>query len=348
MIQKIFNVAILGFGTSASVFHIPLILNTPGLKLTHIMSRQIAKIKQLLPEVIVINELVTILNDKNIDIVINTLPTDMHYQITKMCLYANKHVIVEKPFVINSADGEELIKLSQQKNLILSVFHNRRWDDGYLTLQKNSHKLGKIYLYEAYFDRYRPEVNLSKWRETAQRGSGILYDLGSHLIDQALNLFGNPKAIYADLTAQRQNAQAIDYFNITMWYGELRVILGSSSLIINPRPTVAAYGDQGSYVKYGLDPQENMLRNNIFPDKKNYSDNLDKQTSTLTSFDRGELGTNHIKPEQGNYLYYYQSIYKTLINYDEQLPVTPQSALCVIKLIESAIESNYTNSKIFL
>ena len=168
--------------------------------------------------------------------------------MSKQCLLAGKNLIVEKPFVTAIADGEELIKLAHTNNLLLSVYHNRSWDNGFLTLKSLLPQLGDIYLYEAYFDRFRPIVQTDRWKEKPAPGSGLLYDLGSHLIDQAINLFGMPDAIFADIAMQRQNAKVADYFNLTLFYANRRVVLGSSSMIAGNRPALAAYGNQGSYV----------------------------------------------------------------------------------------------------
>ncbi len=339
MQSQTFNVAILGFGLSASVFHLPLICATNGLKLTHILSRQKAKINQLDPSIMVVNDLDAILNDPTIDLLINTLPNDLHYSITKECLNSGKHVVVEKPFVLDSTQGQELIGLAKQNGLLLSVYHNRRWDNAYLTLQQEMNKLGKIYLYEAYFDRYRPQVNLSKWRESAAVGSGILYDLGAHLLDQALNLFGKPQSLIADLAQQRNNAQTTDYFQLLLIYENMRVILGSSSLCTAPRPVIAAYGEHGSYVKYGLDPQENMLRLALTPASPDYGMEAQQLAGTLVLSKDQQLVSQLLPSVCGDYPYYYRQIYQALLDNSLALPVSAQSGLAVIAMIEAAYSS---------
>lgn len=333
------NVAILGFGLSGSTFHAPLISVTKGLRLTHILSRQGDKIKQLYPEVVVTSDLQTLLNNPTIDVIINTLPNSEHYSVTKLCLLANKHVVVEKPFVINSADGEELLQLAKARNLVLSIYHNRRFDNGLLTLKANLAQLGQIYHYEAYFDRFRPTVNLAKWREQDSAGSGILYDLGSHLIDQALALFGMPQAIFADIAKQRPHAQAIDYFNLTLIYPTHRAILGSSSVIANPRPVIAAYGDKGSYVKYGLDPQENQLKAGLLPNQSGYGIEDENYRGILSWQNNGSLEQRSITSHAGEYQKYYQQLANS-INQQSSPPVSAQEGLRVIKIIESAILSH--------
>lgn len=330
MFPRNLNVAILGFGLSGSTFHAPLITTIAGFKLTHVLSRQMDKVKSLYPDVIVCQSIEEVLSVKEIDLVINTLPNTEHYSISKTCLEAGKHVVIEKPFVINSSDGIDLIKLAQEKNLILSVYHNRRWDNGFLTLRKYLPELGKIHLYQAYYDRFRPLVNLTKWREQNGAGNGILYDLGSHLIDQALVLFGKPYAVSADQDIQRENALTIDYFEIILYYDRLRVILGSSSVMAYPRPVLAIHGDRGSYVKCGVDPQEEQLKAGITPldeiygiDNQNRPDWISGADNVLCKLD----------PERGSYNHYYHQLYQCIRN-SAINPVAPDDALNVIKLIE--------------
>lgn len=338
--MKNINVAILGFGLSGSTFHAPLINSISGLNLTHVLSRQVDKINQLYPQVTVVQDIEQILSNPNIDLVVNTLPNPQHYTVTKQCLLAGKHVIVEKPFVTEIIHGEELIDLAHQNNLLLSVYHNRRWDNGFITLKKQLPQLGDIYLCEAYFDRYRPEVNFAKWREQDILGSGVLFDLGSHLIDQALSLFGMPIKIHADLAKQRPNAKSHDYFLLTMIYDNLRVILGSHSVCAAPRPIVAAYGTNGSYVKHGLDPQEAMLRNMLTPSMAEYGIENIEQAGTHTSSYEGILTSTSIPSEKGCYQEYYQKIYDALTSGTNN-PVSASEGLNVIRIINAALDSHH-------
>ena len=333
-----FNIAILGFGLSGSTFHAPLINSLPGFKITHILSSQVLKITQLYPLVKVVSDLDEILGDSTIDLVVNTLPNLEHYAVTKRCLQAGKHVVVEKPFVIDSADGEELIELAHANGLLLSVYHNRRWDNGFLTLKQILPQLGEIYLYQAYFDRFRPTANLTKWREQDIKGSGLLYDLGSHLIDQALDLFGLPESIYADLAIQRPSAKSIDYFQIELYYPSLRVIIGSSSVMANSRPVVSLYGTNGSYVKHGLDPQEASLRAGLTPLDSDYALEDLSMAGVLSEMVGDSLQNNTIVSLSGAYLEYYQLIYNSLLS-GIAAPISAESALWVIKIIEKAILS---------
>ena len=338
------NVAILGFGLSGSTFHAPLISNTEGLNLTHIQSRQRDKVISHYPNVMVVDSLNEILNLNSVDLVINTLPNSEHYSVTRQCLLAGKHVVVEKPFVISSSEGSELIELANSKNLMLSVYHNRRWDNSFLTLKQQLPNLGRIYNYETYYDRFRPTVNLSKWREQDAPGSGILYDLGSHLIDQAVQLFGVPNSLIADIDIQRKDARAVDYFQVTFQYERMRVIIGSASVMTQPRPILAAYGDKGSYVKYGLDTQEDTLKNGGLPTQVGYGVEDTANSGILSLAKNNTVTSKPVVSLAGAYQQYYAQV-QACIAQGAKNPVSAESALVVIKLIELAIQS-YAQKKL--
>jgi scyllo-inositol 2-dehydrogenase (NADP+) len=163
--------------------------------------------------------------------------------------------------VIDPEEAEELIQLANEQQLMISVYQNRRWDNDFLTIKHliAEDTLGKVNTYEAHFDRFRPHVQ-DRWREQAGKGSGILYDLGSHLIDQALHLFGKPQFVLADVFAQRDGAQTDDYFHIIMGYGKLRVILHCGSIVAGQGPKFTVHGSKGSFIKYGIDGQEDALK----------------------------------------------------------------------------------------
>lgn len=341
--MKILNIGLIGYGLSGSTFHAPIIDCVPGLKISHIVSSNSKKVREKYKNVILLNKSEELFLVKDVDIVVITAPNIEHYSLAKKALLANKHVIVEKPFVTLSKDGEELVEIAKEKNLLLSVYHNRRFDNSFLTLKKilNDGELGNLYSFEAYFDRFRPEPAKDKWREQDIEGSGLLYDLGSHLIDQALQLFGMPEKIFADLEKQRENSQAIDYFELTLVYNKLRVKLGASSIRANPRPILSVHGDKGSYVKHGLDPQEMQLRSGKNPNSENWGVESQEFSGTLTTINDNLLHTQKIISFAGAYENYYAGIYDCIVN-GKNNPVTAESALEVIKIIEFAILSHQT------
>ena len=293
------------------------------------------------PDVKIISNFNELFALPDLDLIVITTPNELHYSNAKIALENGKNVVVDKPFVIKYEEGLDLIRLAKEKNLFLSVYQNRRWDNGFLTLKKylNENILGDIYNYEAYFDRYRPNASLTKWREQNREGSGILYDLGSHLIDQALTIFGMPSEIFADLEMQRESSQTIDYFKLILKYNKLRVTLGSSSIMPLPRPVLSVHGTKGSFVKNGLDPQENKLKAGKSPINDKWGEE-EVQFSPLVSLLNSDVfSESRVKCVNGSYQSYYKEVYNSIINYEKN-PVEPIDALNTIKLIECAIESN--------
>lgn len=196
-----------------------------------------------------------------VELVVVASPSASHFEVARAALLAHKHVVVDKPFALTVAEADELIEIAKRNGCVLSVFQNRRWDGDYLTVRGCIEEgwLGAIRYYEARYDRFRPQVR-PVWREQAGAGSGILYDLGAHLIDQALQLFGLPQTVTADLLSQREGAQAVDYFHLQLHYEPLRAVLHGSMLAAGPGPHFTVHGEGGSFLKYGMDPQEEQLK----------------------------------------------------------------------------------------
>lgn len=338
--MKDLNTAMIGFGLSGSTFHAPIITNIPGFHLSSVVTSQANKVLNGYPNTRIFSNANDLFKDLEVKLVIITAPNLEHYSLAKKALEAGKHVILEKPFVIKTSHGEELIKIAKERNLFLSVFQNRRWDNGFLTLKKclKENIFGEIFKYEAYFDRFRPIVSSNKWREQGIEGSGILYDLGSHLIDQALNLFGMPFELFADLEMQRDGSKAIDYFNLILKYDKMRVHLGASFIMAAPRPVLAIYGTKGSFIKNGLDPQENDLRSGKTPVEHKWGEEDESFSPSVTLLKYGILSETKLKSLHGCYQNYYLEVYHSIMEGGAN-PVPPESALNNIKLIELALES---------
>jgi scyllo-inositol 2-dehydrogenase (NADP+) len=253
-------VGLVGYGVAGSFFHAPLIRGTPRLRLASVVTSRREQVERL-PGVRAVSGVAELLADASIQLVTVASPTSTHFEIARAALLAGKHVVVDKPLALTPSEGDELIELARKQGRILSVYQNRRWDGDFLTIKRciSSGWLGTVYHYEAHYDRYRVEVR-PRWREQPGPGSGILYDLGPHLIDQALQLFGLPLAVTADVFAQRPGAQAIDYFHLVLHYVRMRAILHGSMLTPRSGPHFAVHGDGGSFVKYGMDLQEEALK----------------------------------------------------------------------------------------
>lgn len=340
------GVGLIGFGMAGEFFHAPFIRNVDGFSLRKIRTanpEHIHKVRHQYPDVEVVDKSESILDDANIQLVIIATSNSSHYELAKKALLSGKNVVVDKPFTITTEEADELIVLAKEKNLLLSVYQNRRWSSDFKTLQSVIEKglVGRVVELEIYFDRFRNQLKDNAWREKNVPGSGILYDLGAHLIDEALVLFGRPKYVWADLAMQRKDSQAVDYFNLILKYSSgLRVKLGAGMLKAIPRPHYHLNGENGSFIKNSMDPQENDLKAGKRP-----FNSIDWGKETVGMYGKaaylqdGELKEMQIPSIAGNYTGFYQNIYDTLQN-KAALKVQPEEARNVIRIIEMAIESN--------
>lgn len=332
MIKNPINVALVGFGFSGSTFHAPLLSALEDYNLECVVSSNPKKVQETLPSVRVESDLQKVLKDPTLDLIVIATPNATHYELAKAALEAEKHVVIDKPFTLHSAQAQDLIERAKRQERILTVYHNRRWDGDFLTLKKllAENVLGEVYLYEAHFHRYRSLPNPQRWKEASALGSGILYDLGSHLIDQAICLFGLPDSVDADIFTQRPGAVADDYFHLTLKYGAKRVILKASSLVCDPGPRYQLHGTKGSFLKEGQDPQEQDLMAGKSP--------LDELWGMDREENYGFLSVNEshsrIPTLRGNYGLFYKGLAEA-IQENSSPPVLAEEALYVIKLIEN-------------
>jgi len=338
-LQKV-GVGIVGYGLAGAVFHAPLVSSVDGFELQKIVSSNAAKIKADYPNVEVVTSVDELLADSTLELVVIAAPNTAHYPIAKQALLAGKHVVVDKPFTNTSQEADELIQLAVETNRLLSVFQSRRWDNDFLTIKDciKSGLLGEIYSYEAHYDRFRPEVR-NRWREQALPGSGMLYDLGSHLIDQALHLFGLPQTIFADLQKQRPGSDVIDYFHLLLGYDRLRVVLHSGSVVRKPGPHFQIHGSQGSFIKYGLDSQEDTLKAGGRPGDAGWGADKAELWAEITTDMAGLTFTGKIETLPGAYENYYSQLLKA-IREGQPLPVQAHEARATIKVIEKAMQSS--------
>lgn len=325
------NVALIGFGFSGSTFHVPFLSALEDYHLAFVVSSNPEKVQRRLPQMRVESDFNKILQDPTLDLVVITTPNATHYDLAKAALESGKHVVLEKPFTLHAKEAQDLIQLAQRQNRILTVYHNRRWDGDFLTIQKLLAEkiLGDVYLYEAHFHRYRPLPNPQRWKENEELGSGILYDLGAHLLDQALQLFGIPDAIEGDVLTQRPGAEADDYFHLTLKYGPKRVILKASNLVFHPGPRYQLHGTLGSFLKSGIDPQEQDLIAGKNPLEMTWGQEKEENYGILS------LNQQHtrIPTIPGNYATFYKSLATAICN-GSPPPVFPEEACKVVQLIE--------------
>lgn len=327
---------LIGYGFAGRVFHAPVIAAVPELQLRAIVTSRLDSVRRAFPEVAVLTQVDDLLADPAIELVIVATPNTSHFPLAQAALAAGKHVVVDKPFTITTADADALIRQAEQQDRLLSVFHNRRWDSDFRTVRQviAADLLGPVMTYEAHYDRYRPNVQ-PRWREQPLPGSGILYDLGSHLLDQALQLFGPPAGLSADLGQQRPNAQAVDYFHLVLHYPGHRAILHGSSLVRQAPFHFAIHGARGSFIKHGLDPQEEALIAGRRPGAPDWGVESAEIAGHLTTEVGGLLVEGRVASLPGDYAAYYRGL-AAAIRQGDPLPVSAAEARQVVALIELA------------
>ena len=334
------NTALCSFGISGRVFHAPFIVANPHFNLYAVWERTKNNVEEKYPQVKIFRTLKEILEDDKIELVIVNTPNYTHYEYTKKALLADKHVIVEKPFTVTIDEGKELIELAEKQNKKLSVYQNRRYDSDYKTIKKilEEKLLGNLVEAEFHFDRYSENLSPKIHKEVPGPGTGSLYDLGSHLIDQALQLFGIPEALFADIRIVRPASQVDDYFNLLLYYPQLRVNIKSSYLVKEALPGYILHGTKGSFLKSKTNIQEEMLQKGEVPTKADWGTEPESEWGFLNTENNGRMIKEYIKSERGNYGDYYNGMYNAIRN-NKQVPVSAKDGLNVIKVIEAAFKS---------
>lgn len=331
------RVGLIGYGYASKPFHAPLIAGTPGMTLAAVSSSDDAKVHADWPSVPVVSEPKHLFNDPNIDLIVIPTPNDTHFPLAKAALEAGKHVVVDKPFTVTLSQARELDALAKSLGRLLSVFHNRRWDSDFLTVKRllSEGTLGEILFFESHFDRFRPQVR-NRWREQAGPGSGIWYDLAPHLLDQAVNLFGLPVSMTVDLAQLRPGAQTTDYFHAVLSYPQRRIVLHGTMVAAAESARYIIHGTRGSYVKFGLDPQEDRLKSGERLPQEDWG--YDMRDGVVTRVEGEELVEETLLTIPGNYPAYYAGI-RDALNGTGENPVPAGQAIQIMELIELGIES---------
>lgn len=340
------KVGIAGFGMAAQVMHAPFLATMSQYQVTTVLERNRTDSKQLFPEATIVRTLEELLL-QDVDLVVITTPNDTHLPYALQALSAGKHVVLEKPFTISSGDAEQLIQASQSSGKVLSVFQNRRYTADFLTIQKviKEGLLGDVHEYEAHYDRFRPHPKAAAWREADLPGSGILYDLGPHLIDQALCLFGLPKQITADIRRQRPHSVVDDYFDLQLDYGFTKVILKAGMLVREPGPRYSIHGTIGSFIKNGEDPQEAILKTGQLPTASDWGSEPGELHGLLHTTVDGKDIRETYPSLQGGFGKYYENLYATIVN-GQPLRERAEHGFNTIRLIELARESQQAKATI--
>ncbi len=331
------RVGAIGFGYATRTFHVPLLAATDGFHLAAVATTQAAEAGVLLPGVEVVADRQALTRHSGIDLIVIATPNETHAPLAEAALRAGKHVVVDKPFTVTAAEARRLVDLAREGGRFLSVFHNRRWDSDFLTVRAAIRRglLGRVVAYESRFDRFRPEVR-DRWREGTSFGAGLLYDLGPHLIDQALVLFGIPDTVQATLVRQRAGARSDDWFHLVLRYGEgLVATLQAGSLVAGGSARLTLHGDHASFVKRRPDVQEEQLRNGVLPGAPGWG--VDPDEAVL--YDGATGDSRALEAVPGDQRGYYVALREALRGRGP-VPVPAAQGATVIALIEAALWSD--------
>jgi len=341
------QVGLASFGMSGMVFHAPILTHHPGFQVSKIVERSKNEVQKTYPDIASVRSFDELLNDDNIELIVVNTPDHTHFEYARKALEARKHVVVEKPFTQSIGQGEDLLNLADRKNRVLSVYQNRRWDGDFLTIRKilNNQWLGRLVEFESSYMRYRNYIQPNTWKESAAQGIGITFNLGSHMIDQAVALFGMPGAVWADIDSMRAGSEIDDYYVIKLIYPDIKVTLKASYLVREEGPRYTLHGANGSFLKYGLDPQEEMLKQGGNPSMPDWGKEPESQWGILNTEINGIHVRGKVETIAGNYAAYYDNIYDAIRKHAE-LEVTAEQALNVICLIEAAMESSRSGQTI--
>ncbi|MGC3947252.1 MAG: Gfo/Idh/MocA family oxidoreductase [Chryseolinea sp.] len=335
------NTALLSYGMSGDIFHAPLIAAHGGFKLSKIVQRKEPTAQRRYPSAEIVKSIDDVLLDNNVELVVVNTPNETHYDFTVRVLEAGKHAVVEKPFAVTTTEADALIALARKHNRILTVFQNRRWDGDFLTLKRVVEQglVGKIAEFELHYDRFRNYIEANTWKEETAPGTGILYNLGSHMLDQVVVLFGMPDEVDARLGVQRPGGRVDDFYDIRLRYKTFHVIVKSSYLVRESMPRYILHGTEGSFVKFGIDPQEQALKDGRVPGSPGWGSEPVSAWGTVNTSISGLHITGTVETIPGNYLAYYSNVYEAIRN-NMTLAVKPEESRDVIRLIEACIDSN--------
>ena len=347
--SKIIHVGLASYGMSGMVFHSPLIEANPHFKLDKILERTKNLSKYEHPEATIVRSYSDILSDPVINLIVVNTPDTFHYEMCHQALEAGKNVVVEKPFTQSVSKAEELINLAKTKGLILTVFQSRRLEGDFITIQKilKEKLLGRLTEFESHFDRYRTYIAQNTWKETGNEKIGVLYNLGSHIIDQALVLFGMPASVTAHLDILRDNGTITDYFDIRLQYNKFAAILKCSYLVRHPGPRYSIHGTLGSFHKWGTDPQEEALKNHHTPDETNWGKEENSQWGIIDTNINDVHICGKVETIPGNYNFFYDNLYNVLTK-GEKLLVEPEQSRDGLIIMEACIKSNKEKKTIII
>lgn len=327
---------LVGFGLGGRVFHAPLLSSVEGMELAAIVERSSNKAEQRYPGIVTYRNLEAMLADASLDLIVLTTPSGTHYEMARLVLEAGKNLVVDKPLCTASAQIAELMRLARSRGVLLAPFHNRHWDGDYLTVKKllAEDALGRLVWFESTLDRWRPAARKDRlWKEDPASGGGVLLDLGTHLADQALMLFGKPERVGAELRCERSGQTVNDAFTVRLHYPELEVVLGATSLSALERPRFYLRGTKGNYWKWAVDKQEAELSKITRITDPAWGREPSANWGTLRVEADGAVVTQPVEAIPGDYRQYYVGIRDALLG-RAPAPTTPLEAWRVARLME--------------
>jgi predicted dehydrogenase len=338
---KAIRVGVIGFGNAGRNFHSSVVDAVPGLELATIVQRSGDAAAQAFPNVKISRSVEEMLRDETIRLVVVATPNNSHFSLAAQALEADRDVVIDKPFALSTVDAAKLIEIARRKKRLISAYQNRRWDGDFLTVKKllDDGKLGRLVSFESHMDRWRPRPNLDVWRDKDLVAGGALYDLGAHLVDQALVLFGAPEAIFADIRIDRDEAILNDAFDLRLYYPRLTVLLRTTCLACSPAQRFVIHGTQGSYMKWGLDTQEDALKRGEKFSQPYWGEEPEVNWGELTADDHGNFVRTPVQTLPGDYRGYYANVRDALLG-TAPLTVTANQAWRTIRVLELARESS--------
>jgi scyllo-inositol 2-dehydrogenase (NADP+) len=328
------KVGIIGYGLSGRYLQAPFFATNPAFSLDAVVTNSFNP-KEQFPNIEVLTSVDQLISNPEIDLVSVCSPSDTHFELAEKILKAGKHCLVEKPFTATQAEAEELFALAKKMDKVITTFQNRRFDSDFLTVQKvlKMGALGDIISYEAHFDRYKPVLNPKKWKETVQPANGILYDLGSHILDQAIVLFGKPISVAGEKYTQREGSDIDDAFDMRLNYGRMKVKLSASLLVKKLGPRYTIHGTKGSFIKYGIDVQEDHSKEGLWPNDPHFGLEPENEYGLLVYEKEGNDFSERIKTEKGNWNGFFDNLANT-INGKSEIEVKDFQILEQIKILE--------------
>ena len=335
------DVGLVGFGFAGRVFHAPIISAVPGLRLRAIVQRSAGDAAVLYPQTTVVQSVEELLAIDEIRLVVIATPNTSHDGLAKQSLLADRDVVVDKPFTTTYQEASELIGMAKQHGRLLTVYQNLRSNGDFRTIRNlvEGQRLGRIALYEAHFDRYRLQTRPGAWREKVEPGSGVFFDLGVHLIDQAMQLFGPPATISADIRIEREAAVVDDAFDVVLHYPRMRALLRASMVAIAPDLRFVIRGEKAAFVKYGIDPQEEALKRGETPRDDSWGREAREKWGTLYCSQDAAVTAETIETLPGDYRLFYANVRDAILG-SASVDVTHEQMLDVMHALELARESS--------